>query len=115
MPPSERGDFENSKKSAYSVERYDSSWEREYMKRLEKDRTVAKWTKNHGVVIQYVTMAGNVRGYHPDFLLERTDGRKEFHEIKSGRDLQNPDTGRKHEAASNWCKKRGMTFLVVTK
>jgi hypothetical protein len=27
MPASEHGDFENPKKSAYSVERYDSSWE----------------------------------------------------------------------------------------
>jgi hypothetical protein len=115
MPLSERGDFERPKKSAYSVERYDSSWEREYMKRLERDRTVAKWTKNHGVAIQYVTVAGNVRGYHPDFLIERVDGPREFHEIKSGRDLQNPDTVRKHEAASNWCKKRGMSFVVVTK
>jgi len=36
MPTSERGDSRNPKKSAYSVERYDSSWEREYMKRLDK-------------------------------------------------------------------------------
>jgi hypothetical protein len=40
---------------------------------------------------------------------------KELHEIKSGRDIQNPDTIRKHEAARNWCKKRGMNFVVVTK
>jgi TnsA endonuclease-like protein len=111
----ERGDFENPKKSAYSVERYDSSWEHEYMKRLDKDRTVVKWTKNHGIAIQYVTEAGNVRGYHPDFLIERGDGRKELHEIKGGQYLQNPDTIRKHEAAKNWCTKRAMSFLVVTK
>ena len=42
MATSEHGDFENPTKSAYSVERYDSSWEREYMKRLEKDKTVIK-------------------------------------------------------------------------
>ncbi len=115
MPTSERGDFEALTKSAYSVERYDSSWELEYMKRLEKDKTVAKWTKNHGITIQYVTEAGNVRGYRPDFLIERTDGTKELREIKSGRDIRNPDTLRKHEAARNWCKKRGMSFVVVTK
>ena len=114
MPTSERGDFENPKKSAYSVERYDSSWEREYMKRLDKDRTVAKWTKNHGIAIQYVTESGNVRGYHPDFLLERVDRTKELHEIKEGQYLNNPDTIRKHEAAKNWCRKRVMRFLVVT-
>ncbi len=115
MPTSERGDFENPKKSAYSVERYDSSWELEYMERLERDKTVAKWTKNHGITIQYVTEAGNVRGYRPDFLIERVDGSKELHEIKGGQYLQNPDTIRKHGAARNWCRKRGMKFVVVTK
>ena len=115
MPTSERGDFETPTKSAYSVERYDSSWELQYMKKLEKDKTVAKWTKNHGITIQYVTEAGNVRGYRPDFLIERIDGVKELHEVKGGQFLNNLDTMRKHEAARNWCRKRGMTFVVVTK
>ncbi|MBN1828354.1 MAG: TnsA endonuclease N-terminal domain-containing protein [Deltaproteobacteria bacterium] len=115
MPTSERGDFENPAKSAYSVERYDSSWELQYMKRLERDKTVAKWTKSHGIAIQYVTEAGNVRGYHPDFLVEKMDGAVELHEVKGGQYLTNPDTLRKHEAARNWCRKRGMTFLVITK
>lgn len=115
MPTSERGDFEAPTKSAYSVERYDSSWELQYMKKMDKDRMVAKWTKNHGITIQYVTEAGNVRGYRPDFLIERIDGKKELHEIKGGQYLTNLDTLRKHEAARNWCGKRGMTFVVVTK
>jgi hypothetical protein len=115
MPTSERGDFENPVKSAYSVERYDSSWELQYMKRLERDKTVAKWTKSHGIAIQYVTEAGNVRGYHPDFLIEKVGGVVELHEVKGGQYLTNPDTLRKHEAARNWCLKRGMTFLVITK
>ena len=115
MPISERGDFENPKKSAFSVERYDSGWEYEYMLRLEKDKTVAKWTKNHGLSIPYVTEAGNVRGYRPDFLLERIDRTVELHEIKGSQFLTSPDTKRKHEAASNWCRKREMKFVVVTK
>ena len=115
MPTSERGDFENPTKSAYSVERHDSSWELQYMKRLERDKTVAKWTKNHGITIQYVTEAGNVRGYRPDFLLERDDGTRELHEVKGGQFINDPNTVRKHEAAKNWCKKRGMRFVVITK
>jgi hypothetical protein len=115
MPGSERGDFEDPNKSAYSVERYDSSWERQYMRKLERDKTVAKWTKNHGITIQYVTEAGNVRGYRPDFLLERIDGGKELHEVKGGQFINNENTKRKHEAAKNWCAKRGMKFVVVTK
>jgi len=115
MPTSERGDFEDSTKSAYSVERYESSWELQYMKKLERDKTVAKWTKNHGITVQYVTEAGNVRGYRPDFLIERDDETKELHEVKGGQFLNNPNTIRKHEAAKNWCRKRGMRFVVITK
>ena len=115
MPTYERGDLENPSKSAYSVERYDSGWELEYMRRLERDKTVAKWTKNHGITIQFVTEAGHVRGYRPDFLVERIDGTKELHEVKGGQFLENPDTKRKHEAAATWCMKRHMKFLVVTK
>ena len=115
MPVSEHGDFENPAKSAYSVERFDSQWENQYMKRLERDKNVAKWTKNHGISIQYVTAAGHVRGYRPDFLVQKTDGGKELHEVKGTHFLENPDTIRKHEAARNWCQKRGMNFVVATK
>ncbi len=115
MPTTERGDFENPAKSAYSVERYDSSWELQYMKRLERDKRVAKWTKNHGITVQYVTEAGNVRGYRPDFLIERIDGAKELHEIKGSQFINNLNTIRKHKAARNWCRKRGMRFVVITK
>ena len=62
-----------------------------------------------------VTEAGNVRGYRPDFLVERIDTAKELHEVKGGQFMQNPDTIRKHEAARNWCRQRGMKFVVVTK
>ncbi|PIU48361.1 MAG: hypothetical protein COS94_02555 [Candidatus Hydrogenedentes bacterium CG07_land_8_20_14_0_80_42_17] len=115
MPVSERGDFESPKKSAYSVERYDSSWELEYMKKLDKIKTIKKWTKTHGIVIQYVTEAGNVRGYRPDFLVETIDGQKQLHEVKGSHFLDNPDTKRKHDAAQNWCKRRGMSFIIITK
>jgi hypothetical protein len=115
MATSEHGDFENPKKSAFSVERYDSTWERYYMERLEKDKTVKKWTKNHGIVIEYITEAGNKRGYRPDFLIEKIDGRIELHEVKGGHFLQNPDTTRKHDRAKMWCKQRGMSFIVISK
>lgn len=115
MSGSEHGDFENPKKSAYSVERYDSEWEKQYMVLLEANKTVAKWTKNHGITIEYITEAGNKRGYRPDFLVERNDGVIEIHEVKGGYMLDNPDTKRKHDRARVWCKQRGMKFVVVTK
>ena len=115
MPTSEHGDFENPKKSAYSVERYDSGWEKQYMKMLESDKTVAKWTKQHGIVIEYITEAGNKRGYRPDFLVQKIDGTIELHEMKGGQFLDSPDTIRKNERARIWCKQRGMKFVVLTK
>jgi len=111
----ERGDYENPKKSAYSVERFDSDWERQYMLQLDKDKTVAKWTKVHGIVIEYITEAGNKRGYRPDFLVQKIDGTVELHEVKGGHFLDNLDTKRKFEAAKNWCSKREMRFIVITK
>jgi hypothetical protein len=115
MATSEHGDFENPKKSAFSVERYDSSWELAYMMSLEKNKTVLKWTKNHGIVIEYITEAGNKRGYRPDFLVEKIDGKIELHEVKGGQFLLNPDTIRKHDRAKMWCKQRGMGFRVISK
>ena len=29
--------------------------------------------------------------------------------------LENPDTLRKREAAENWCKRRGMKFVLISK
>ncbi|MCI0450033.1 MAG: TnsA endonuclease N-terminal domain-containing protein [Chlorobi bacterium] len=115
MAGSERGDFENPKKSAYSVERYDSDWERQYMLQLEKDKMVLKWTKIHGINIEYITEAGNKRGYRPDFLVQKVNGDVELHEVKGGQFIDNPDTKRKFEAAKNWCGKRNMKFIVITK
>ena len=82
---------------------------------LERDKTVAKWTKQHGIVIEYITEAGNKRGYRPDFLVQKIDGTIELHEMKGGQFLDSPDTIRKHERARLWCKQRGMKFVVLTK
>jgi hypothetical protein len=37
VPTSEHGYLDNPKKSAYSIEFYDSTWEKEYMKKLENN------------------------------------------------------------------------------
>ncbi len=113
MPTSERGEVDNPKKSPYNFEYYDSSWELEQMKEFEKDSEVAKWTKNHGIVIPYWDEDGKLRGFKPDFLIEKTDGTKEIIEIK-GKHLL-PQFKRKREAAQEWCKARKMCFRVISK
>ena len=115
MPKSERGEFENPKKSAYSLEYYDSSWELDYMKELEQDPNVAKWTKNHGIQIAYFDDNDKLRTFRPDFLVELKDGTKEIHEIKGTHLLNNPITKRKVERGREWCRARKMNFRIVSK
>jgi len=86
MPKSERGEFKETEKSPYNFEYYDSSWELEFMKELEKNPEIEKWTKNHGIIIPYWDPDGKLRGFKPDFLIEKKDGSKEIVEIK-GRHL----------------------------
>jgi hypothetical protein len=113
MPTSEHGEFEETVKSPYSFEYYDSSWELELMKELEKDILVKKWTKNHGIIIPYWDEDGKLRGFKPDFLIEKEGGSKEIIEIK-GRHLL-PTFKRKMEAAQEWCKARNIEFKVISK
>lgn len=109
------GVFENPKKSPYSLEYWDSSWEFEYMKELESDSSVAKWTKNHGIRISYFTEQNKFRTYNPDFLVEYTDGRIEIVEMKGGHLIKNPETKKKKEFADKWCEARGMKYRILTK
>ena len=113
--PIERGEFEAPKKSAFSLEYYDSSWELEYMKNLENDSNVVRWTKNHGIRIPYFDEDGKYRTYKPDFLVEKENGSIELHEMKGGHLLDNPITKRKVDAAREWCKARKMNLKLVSK
>lgn len=113
MSTSEHGEFEETSKSPYSFEYYDSTWELELIKKLEKDSNIKKWTKNHGIIIPYWDEDGKLRGFKPDFLVEKVDETKEVIEIK-GRHLL-PQFKRKMNAAQEWCKTRKMNFRVISK
>jgi restriction endonuclease len=115
LPTSEHGALEGPKKSAYSLEFYDSSWERDYMEKLEAEPAVAKWTKNHGIRIPYYDNDGAFHTYTPDFLVEMADGTVELHEVKGTQFLGNPITRRKFEAATKFCKARKMVFRAISR
>ena len=113
MPTSEHGEFNETIKSPYSFEYYDSTWELELMEDLEKDKEVKKWTKNHGIIIPYWDEDGKLRGFKPDFLVEKENGTKEIVEIK-GKHLL-PTFKRKMDSAQEWCKARKIGFRVISK
>jgi len=114
-PSSERGEYENPKKSAFSLEFYDSLWERDHMTKLEEDANIKKWTKNHGIRIPYFDNDGKYHTFTPDFLVELMNGPIEIHEIKGTHLLSNPITKNKFEAASKWCKDRKMYFKLISR
>lgn len=113
MATSEHGDFDEVTKSPYNFECYDSTWELEFMKTLEKDPTIKKWTKNHGIVIPYWNKDSKLSGFKPDFIVEHEDGSKEIVEIK-GRHLLG-QFEEKRLAAIKWCQARKIGFRVISK
>ena len=103
----------NPKKSAWSVEFYQSDQERKFMEELEGDERVSKWTKNHGIRIPYFNLDGRLAHYTPDFLAEYTDGKQEIVEIKGSHMIDNKITKVKADAAREWCKKRNINYRLI--
>lgn len=118
MPGIERGHFENPRKSAWNFEVYDSGKkggrnERLMMERLEADPTVRKWTKRHGISIEWTDRRHQRHTYRPDFLVEYTNGTLAIVEVKGGDRLDSEAVQRKRQAAERWCRKRGMTYEIA--
>ena len=107
--------FENPKKSAWSIEYCDSTWEYEYMEELENDPDISKWTKNHEIKIDYVDEDNHPKRYEPDFLVERVNGQIEIVEIKGKHLLHTPNTRSKKTFAEKWCKNRGIKYKLISK
>ena len=114
MPISKRGIYEAPIKSPWSFERYDSDLERKMMAKLESDTEVAKWQKRHNISIPWIDARGRKCHYRPDFIVEYTDGRKAFIEVKDPSRMDSPAVLRKRSAAEEWCRRRGITYELAT-
>jgi hypothetical protein len=114
MAISKHGVFQNPSKSPWNFENFQSDLERRMMERLEKDPTVLKWMKRHGITIPWIDGQKHQRRYVPDFLIEYADGRSVIIEVKDPSRLDSNDLQRKRKAAEIWCKQRGMEYVVAT-
>ena len=106
------GVLKGPKKSAFSVEYYQSEPELRFMEFLENENDVVKWTKNHGIRIPYQNLNGGIARYTPDFLIEYRDGTQELVELKGRHMINNTITQMKSKAAIEWCKKRGIKYTL---
>lgn len=111
---SNKGILRELKRGTRESEPYDSAWERDYMLVLDSDETVRYWERCRSLRIPYTKTDGERAFYNPDFIVERTDGKKELHEVK-GSHLLDDNTKRKLEAGDEFCRKRGMIFRVITR
>ena len=111
----EKGVLKNLKRCTRSSEPYESSWEHDYMLLLENDSTVQRWERCRSLRIPYTRADGRRARYNPDFIVERTDGTKELHEVKGGHLVGAENTKRKLAAGGAFCRKRGMLFKVITR
>lgn len=82
---------------------------------LEGDSTIKRWERCRSLRIPYTKANGKPGYYNPDFIVERTDGSKELHEVKGTHLLTNEETKRKLAAAEDFCRKRGMILKVITR
>lgn len=100
---------------AQKGEWYDSGWELQYMRELELDPMVKRWTHHHDLRIPYRKWWGGKGYYEPDFLVEIQGGQKEIREVKGTHLLTDLNTKRKFQAGEAFCRQRDMVFKVVTK
>ncbi len=89
-----------------------SGLESEFYKVLEKKRDVLRYTVE-SIEIEY-SYEGKRRRYIPDILVEYNDGKKELWEIKPKNQTKMPKNLAKWQAASDYCKKRNIEFVVLT-
>jgi hypothetical protein len=112
---SKRGVLKNLRRCTRTSEPFDSRWECDYMLLLESESTIKQWSRCRTLRIPYTKADGSRGTYNPDFVVERTDGTKEIHEVKGTHLLPDADTQRKLAAGQVFCAKRGMLFKVITK
>lgn len=110
--------------------RYRSSWELTFMNFCDNNKHIIQWASESITIPYRHPLTGKQTMYVPDFfvLYETKDGKQrgELVEIKPKSqsmimEKQNPQQRAtvainyaKWEAASNWCKRNGLTFRVIT-
>ena len=89
-------------------EYYSSGYELIRMKQL--DDLKLKWTKKHGIKIEYVDKNGILRKYIPDFLIEN----KILEEVKPYNMLKFGNNPLKFKILKKYCKINNLNYNIIT-
>lgn len=116
---------------------YRSSWELTYMRRLDLDENVLKWSSESVIIPYYHPISRSIRRYFVDFWVEYKDEQQQTKrmlvEIKPASQRKPPvNTGKKKkktllkeqltyvenqskwEAATKYCEKKGWDFVILS-
>ena len=88
----------------------DSALEHLRMTQLDADDSVIRWTKRHGLKIEYI-YDGTTKNYVPDFLIEKVDGNFVVEEVKG---YEKEIDHVKKEFAERYCELNGYTYVFTT-
>ena len=88
---------------------YESSYEKKYMEILDKQDI--KWSKRHGIRIQYFDPTTNKNRYYvPDFLVNEN----EIHEVKPVGRTNEPKNIAKAQAGLEYCLTNNLKYTIIT-
>lgn len=92
-----------------------SGWEQKYALWLDAQEDVVSY-RYEPYPIEYLSNyhTKKMRKYYPDFEVVKTNGLKTLIEIKPKKKMTIAKNVKKFAAASTFCLKNGMTFVVVT-
>ena len=83
--------------------------QRRLISKLNKDKTIKSWKFDHDIVIPYKDEDSILRGYKPDFLIEKTNGTKEIIDLVS----KQLDFEARTKGSKKWCESKGIKFKVI--
>jgi hypothetical protein len=92
---------------------FESFAERTLILCLDRDHTVADYNSQPETFTFHVT-ATKTRHYTPDFIVWRTDGTTEIHEVTRTERQDTPRIHLREEAARTICRDRGWQYIVHT-
>jgi len=92
-----------------------SGWEQKYALWLDGNVNVVSY-RYEPYAVEYLSnvRTGKIRKYYPDFEVTWADGNKTLVEIKPKKKVTVAKNVKKFAAASIFCLKNGMTFVIVT-
>lgn len=95
------------------VVQFESFGERSLLLRLERDRTVKDYGSQPETLL-YQSLQGKDCRYTPDFVVWRSNGAIELHEVTLSERRSKPSAAGREQAAEEVCKARGWRYVVHT-